>query len=83
MHAGASDLEIQLFWRKDGLNLSFEDNGQGFDIQQPSFKMGRGLQSVRTLVHNLRGEINIDSRPGNGTSIFIDLPLQKKLNNQV
>ncbi|OJJ19962.1 hypothetical protein BKI52_15910 [marine bacterium AO1-C] len=74
-HAKATELAIQLFWRKDQLNISLEDNGQGFDTEQPKDE-GLGLEGVKFRVKNLNGEFTLDSQPGQGTSILIDIPVQ-------
>jgi signal transduction histidine kinase len=38
---------------------------------------GLGLSIVRRLVMDLHGTIGVDSTPGKGTRIFIDLPAQE------
>ena len=80
-HARATELAIQLFWRKDQINISVEDNGKGFDTEQTK-DVGLGLEGVKFRVKNLNGEFTLDSQPGQGTSILIDIPVQGLLPDQ-
>lgn len=74
-HAQATELTLQLFWRKDGINVTVEDDGRGFDPAALSQKAGIGLVNIRGRVRALNGEFHIDSHPGKGTSVLIDIPL--------
>ena len=59
------------------VGLCVEDDGQGFD---PASKAaGYGLRSIRETLGKLRGHIDIDSGPGQGTRITIILPLRRWL----
>lgn len=74
-HAEATNLEIQLYWKKEGLNIILEDNGKGFDIDTISEKSGMGLKNIQSRVERLEGELMIDSKVGKGTTTIIDIPL--------
>jgi len=50
-----------------------EDNGCGFDIH--SAKIGRGLRHLRQRAKGLLGDLDIDSRPGQGTRVTLFLPI--------
>ena len=52
-----------------------QDNGIGFDLAQNS--TGFGLQSMRDRTLGLRGDFEIDSFPGLGCIIRVEIPLQK------
>lgn len=74
----------------DKVRISFSDNGIGISAQvlrrvfEPFFttKLGKGGSGLGMhIVHNIvtqvfGGQISIDSSPGQGTSIHLDLPLQ-------
>jgi signal transduction histidine kinase len=66
-HAGASEVLVQLMH----LTITIEDNGVGFDSSSPKHK-GNGLGNVRSRVDYLKGQLDIQSTPGKGTSIHID-----------
>lgn len=79
-HAHATEVFIQFFRTKDQLHITIEDDGQGFDpskiIEQ---KKGVGFTNMQERIQALRGHINIESTPGSGTLISLELPLEKAL----
>lgn len=70
-HAGGNLAIVQL--RIDGrrIYLSAEDNGCGFNPDL--IKEGLGLQHIRNRVSALNGFCSIESMPGNGTAIYIEI----------
>lgn len=76
-HASANHLSIFINRGPDKLNITVEDDGIGFDPTDSTFKFGMGLLNVESRVHKLDGELNVDSTPGKGTTVFVDIPLQK------
>jgi two-component system NarL family sensor kinase len=75
-HAGASKLDIALINDEDGLNLTIEDNGKGFDPAILPMEKGIGMRNIRSRTRYLKGTIDIDSRPGHGTLIAIHIPVK-------
>lgn len=75
-HSKASNLTIQLschFHQEQGhLNITVEDDGVGFDPQNPVKPEGIGLKNLKARVDYLNGTLKIFSEPGSGTSITID-----------
>ncbi|MDO5523162.1 MAG: histidine kinase [Bacteroidia bacterium] len=69
-HADASAIFLQCTVENGLLLIAIEDNGKGFDPQTNQRNMG--LNNIETRVKYLNGKINIDSSPGNGTSINIE-----------
>lgn len=75
-HAQANKVTIQLIKYPDYINLSIEDNGRGFDYKKAlQEKKGIGLGNILSRVEYLRAKMNVDSVPGRGTTIIIDVPL--------
>ena len=74
-HSRATQATINLTNHNDSLNIMIEDNGVGFDTSKTSKKNGMGLHSIEKRVEHLEGEITIESKPKNGTTIIIDIPL--------
>jgi signal transduction histidine kinase len=68
-HANAQTLTIRL-WQSDGsLNLQITDDGIGFD---PAATNGHhGLKGMRERVLLIGGELDIQSQPGNGTTLCL------------
>lgn len=72
-HSAATEAHVQLTDYDDSLNILVEDNGKGFDMAEISGG-GIGLQKIRTRVKHLGGSMEVDSSPGNGTTVIIDVP---------
>ncbi|TYP98700.1 hypothetical protein C7447_10215 [Tenacibaculum adriaticum] len=74
-HAEASNVSINLSQYDNNLNVIIEDNGKGFDINKINYNNGMGLGSIKTRVKHLKGDFDIDSTLGKGTSIIFNIPL--------
>ncbi len=72
-HARATEVTIQVTRSAGMLNLMVEDNGVGFE--QGKAKEGLGMGNLRTRAGELKGALHIDSRPGQGTTLSVDIPL--------
>lgn len=74
-HAQASSVGILMERRGDCIRAIVEDDGVGFN---PNAKFGErhlGLMGMRERAELLGGKLVIESAPGQGTSIFIEIPL--------
>jgi len=76
-HANASRVDISLIRDEENISLTIEDNGKGFDAKDVSFYNGMGLNNMRTRVNFLKGKIEMDSHPGQGTLISVYIPVKK------
>lgn len=74
-HARASKFTIQVNRFDEVVNIMAEDNGVGFEPEQAKNKGGMGLQNIASRVHALDGSLTIDSAPGRGTTVMIDIPI--------
>lgn len=81
-HARASQVHVQVEQVADEklLRLEVQDNGQGFDSSQST--KGMGLANLQARATMLAGKIEIESTPGQGTRIRIDIPLLEKTEEQ-
>ncbi|MBS4192265.1 HAMP domain-containing protein [Bacillus sp. FJAT-49705] len=68
-HSQASVVTIHLICKED-VTLSIQDNGCGFDINSHN-QQGVGLSSMRERIHILKGQIDIQSMPGEGVKITV------------
>ncbi len=76
-HAAAGKVTIQLIKYPAYINLTVEDNGRGFNYNKVlEEKRGIGLGNILSRVEYLKGTIDIDSSPGKGTTVIIDIPYQ-------
>jgi len=71
-HAEATRVSIVLRQVDDGLFLSIRDDGKGFD---PAAKApGMGLENIRRRAAVLNGELKINSAPGKGCELLLQVP---------
>ena len=75
-HSGATSCRVTLAQRPGWLEVVIEDDGMGFDPAAPGGR-GLGLVSVRERVAGLGGHTKLDSRPGRGTRLAIELPIPR------
>jgi PAS domain S-box-containing protein len=68
-HSEASEAEIELKNGKDGLILSINDNGKGFNTTE--IRKGIGLKNIEHRVETYNGNVEIISSPGNGCKMEI------------
>ncbi|PUU67873.1 histidine kinase [Flavobacterium sp. WLB] len=81
-HAKASEVEIQLNYIENILNLLFEDNGVGFDTEKSS--KGIGFINLETRIDTLKGSFVIDSKLKRGTIVNIEIPvLEPRSKNKI
>lgn len=84
-HSGADQVEIGFTIDETDVRLSIGDNGKGFDAENAEadapanlyadYHGGNGLASMKRRAAELGGECRIVSAPGNGTRVFLRLPV--------
>ena len=77
-HAKTKKVAVSLSGKDDSLYLTIKDQGKGFDHKQAESKLGLGLASMRERIRLIRGDISIESQPGQGTVINVQAPLLKR-----
>jgi len=75
-HSHAANAIVQLSYDNGTLALTVEDNGIGFTAASPYWKNGIGLKNVESRIKMLHGKMDIQSQPGKGTSVFIEVPVK-------
>ena len=73
-HGSATAVTVLLSPRGQGLQLAVSDNGSGFDPERSRERASLGLASMRERVRLLRGELDIESTPGRGTTVVAWVP---------
>jgi signal transduction histidine kinase len=66
-HARASRVQIDVSQQPDSWRFSVQDDGIGFDPN--ASYAGNGLKNLRLRALKLSGVLNIDSKPGSGTTV--------------
>jgi signal transduction histidine kinase len=73
-HGGARRIEVTVVTRPDAVIASVEDNGAGFD--PAAVAPGRlGLAGMRERAGLFNGHVRIESVPGHGATVTVELPL--------
>ncbi|MGD9696270.1 MAG: GAF domain-containing protein [Thermoleophilia bacterium] len=70
-HSGARTASIVATVHRSQLRLVVEDDGRGFDPSTPSTHLG--LAGIRERVELEGGRLRIESSPGEGTAVVVDL----------
>ncbi|MGH7993454.1 MAG: sensor histidine kinase, partial [Limisphaerales bacterium] len=72
-HGGASEIGFHIRVLEDQLWISISDNGSGFEASGHS--NGHGLVNLRNRLEQLHGRCELESAPGAGTTISLQVPL--------
>ncbi len=72
-HSKANSIEVNLDYTGDKILLYMRDNGIGFNTKNIEHSTGIGWKNIFSRVYMMNGEINIESSPGNGTEVNIEL----------
>ncbi len=79
-HAKASKIDITFGSKREGIEITVIDNGEGFDVNKlakVSMEQGGfGLFAVKERVRNLGGTFAIDTKKGEGTNVKFYIPLK-------
>ncbi len=71
-HSAARNVEVGLRTDDQAILIEVSDDGKGFD--PGSARVGVGLVGMRERVEGLGGEIEVRSRPGEGTRVIVMVP---------
>jgi signal transduction histidine kinase len=74
-HASAHSVRIQVVQQDARIRLSVQDDGQGFDS---THVRGLGLLGMEERVTHLGGRFHLQSEPGLGTKLRIEIPLVQR-----
>jgi signal transduction histidine kinase len=79
-HSRATQLSISLAKNRDGFVGKVADNGMGFDLaafqNNGDNRRGLGLLGMQERIAQCGGELKIETSPGHGTIIQIQIPLE-------
>lgn len=74
-YAKARQVDITMEQHDNQLFLQVRDNGQGFGLADVASKKTYGLLGMRERALALGGKLEINSAPGQGTTIEVTIPL--------
>ncbi|HRO44277.1 sensor histidine kinase [Agriterribacter sp.] len=71
-HAQATQAIVQFNREEDRLTVTVEDNGRGFNLKESDDKKHKGLETIKSRVNYLNGQISIDSETEVGTTVLME-----------
>ena len=76
-HAQATSVTVRIALTDSLVTASVEDDGKGFEVDA-AFAMPEswGLRGIRERATAVGGKLSIDSRPGHGTTVRFEIPLE-------
>jgi signal transduction histidine kinase len=78
-HARASSLRVRAATTDRAVELDVVDDGVGFDDETMQTRVAEGhvgLRSLRDLVSHSGGDVRVQSTPGEGTTVHVEVPLR-------
>ena len=74
LHAQATRVDVVINIRNEHIIAIIEDDGVGFTPISPTIESHLGLFGMRERVEMLRGKLTIESSPGKGTAVKVEVP---------
>ena len=75
-HAGAKNIFLHVGLRDEKITVMIEDDGKGFDLSV--HKEGYGIKNMETRTKLLSGKMLVESIPGKGTNVIIEIPYNQR-----
>jgi signal transduction histidine kinase len=76
-HSAATEAAVVIKKRPTAVSISIRDNGRGFNPGMPfpqPHDLGYGLTGIAERVRILGGTLGLDSKPGEGTNLSVEVP---------
>lgn len=72
-HSEATEISFKLITKQNDLSLQYIDDGKGFNLITATNAKGLGMSGIENRVVILNGDLNIDSKPGKGIKVNINI----------
>jgi signal transduction histidine kinase len=82
-YAQAKEVHVQLTKEQGSITLMVEDDGIGLELEKLKNSKGNGWHNINSRVDLLKGNLEIDTKTGKGTVVFIELNENNKSENNV
>ncbi len=77
-HASVLEATVRLWTDEEVLGIQVEDCGKGFDVESTQVvDRSSGLSGMRERVLLVGGEFTVESTPGTGTRLTVEIPLRQ------
>jgi signal transduction histidine kinase len=73
-HGSPAEVTVELSWRQGTLQVVVSDDGRGFEPTGPARPGSFGVTSMRERAAAAGGELELNSRPGEGTRVVLQVP---------
>ena len=77
-HAQATEVTIRVEQMGETVCRTIADNGVGFELNAPAAYAGEpgwGLMTMRERAEAVRGRLRVESQPGQGTQVIVQVPV--------
>jgi PAS domain S-box-containing protein len=74
-YADVKEASVNVWTQNGTLYIRVEDKGRGFSIPELNVNRSTGISGMRERINLLHGKLEIEATPGQGTSIFVELPM--------
>lgn len=74
-HAKANNINLQISQAENEINVFYEDDGIGFDVQN-IVDSGMGMRSIYARINTINGAVYFNSKPGEGINVVISIPVE-------
>ena len=75
-HAKATRIKLSLAEQTDGLYMKISDNGRGITQKEIASRKSIGILGMRERIAYIGGSLQIEGRPGKGTTVKVKIPVQ-------
>jgi signal transduction histidine kinase len=75
LHANAERVDVLFNYRDNHIKAIIEDDGIGFIPSMPTVDNQLGLFGMRERVEMLGGKLTVESAPGRGTAVSVEVPV--------
>ena len=72
-HGKATELMIKLWLTESLIKMEYQDNGKGFDQQQPENKKGLGMKNIESRLHMMHATYQVNSSSGKGVQMTLEI----------
>jgi signal transduction histidine kinase len=72
-YSRATNAKVEVLISPNSMKLLVKDNGGGFDMNE--VKEGNGLRNMQQRAALLKASLTVESEPGKGTTVNLDMPL--------
>ena len=76
-HAKAENITLQISQIDEEINVFYEDDGKGFDVQNVA-DSGMGMRSIYARVNTINGAVYFNSKPGKGINVVMTIPVEER-----